>query len=263
MCSQRDRAGPVRHPHGWYEATRLHRLDRVRRDDRVCRRAAQRRGVRDQPVRGTGDDARRGQRTGTRPPPPSRHDGATHGDARVPGHAGGRRRKAGTAARHHRATVPSYGRTARAQRHTRADGRSLAAVCEVTTKEAGGATTVRARARRSGTMTIRQVGSGRAPPRAGATDASEPPHASRRIFASVPPAPPATPRLSRPVVSIARPPARGPLSFATPPRVPRPGRPSRRPGRSLRVPWFPMRLVSDRLPARRPEGTAADSPVPS
>jgi hypothetical protein len=179
---------------------------------------------------------------------------------------GGRQpaRRHGGAPQRHRATVPSFGHTARAQRHPRADGRSPAAVSEVTAAEARDAAMVRASEPRVAAAAVRQVGSGRAPPRAGPTDDSEPPPAPHRISTS---ALPATQRSAVPL-----------------PAAPAPSRPSPRPrarrvrrealltpavpavppaGPLVTCSVVPTRSVPDRLPACRPEGTAAGSFRPS
>jgi hypothetical protein len=173
------------------------------------------------------------------------------------------RRHNGTSPRH-RATVPSFGHTARAQRQPRADGRSLAAVREVTTAEARDAAMVRASEPRGAVAAVRQVGSGRAPPRAGPSDDSEPPPAPRHASAST------TPTVQRSAVSHPAAPA---ASRPSPrPRAPRLRREAFLATAVPAVPpaWplvassvVPMRSVPDRLPACRPEGTAAGSFRPS
>jgi hypothetical protein len=173
------------------------------------------------------------------------------------------RRHNGTSPRH-RATVPSLGHTARAQRQPRADGRSLAAVREVTTAEARDAAMVRASEPREAVAAVRQVGSGRAPPRAGPSDDSEPPPAPRRASAST------TPTVQRSAVSLpAAPAASRPSPRLRAPRLRReaflaPAVPAVPPAWSLVASSVvPMRSVPDRLPACRPEGTAAGSFRPS
>jgi hypothetical protein len=165
----------------------------------------------------------------------------------------------GSPAPRHRATVPSLARTARAERHPRADGRSPAAVHEIAATQAQEAAMVQAHAPRVAAAAAREVGSGRAPPRAGPTDESEPPPAPHRIPASAPPAPLSVARRpslwppSRPRESRVR---REASLWSATPAVP----PARRLAASSVVPTRP---VLDRLPACRSEGTAAGSSMPS
>jgi hypothetical protein len=173
--------------------------------------------------------------------------GAQAGSGRQPA-----RRQDGAPQRH-RATVPSLGHTDRTQRHPRSDARGLAAIREATTAEAQDAAMLRACAPRAAAAAVRLVGSGRAPPRAGPTDDSEPPHAPLHPPAS---ASPFVRRSAAPLLADA----------PTPPLLRRaaslgPAVPPVRPPATCSV--VPTRPVLDRLPARRPEGTAAGSSMPS